>query len=168
MQAARATAAAPLITSRSERCGAEPFSAGTEDVGGADVAAADGADVLIAKKSDQQVSDGDGPEQIRGQDEQTDCQEHDQTEFSRKWRVEMRRSKRVGGLGRAACAKCAISAARWLEALVGGGAEERGNFGFEEAEIDGELSAMMGEMAEDGVGDHDAARVLRYWACRPS
>ena len=73
---------------------AEAFAAGAEDVGGSDVAAADGADVLLAKKSDQQVSDGDRPEQIGSQDEQTDCQEHDQTEFSRKFAVEMRRGER--------------------------------------------------------------------------
>ena len=42
----------------------------------------------MTKKSDQQISDRDGPEQIGGQNEQTDCQEHDKTEFSRKGGVE--------------------------------------------------------------------------------
>jgi len=73
----------------SEGGGAEAFAAGAEDVGGSDVSAADGADVLISEKSDQQIPDRDGPEQIRSQDEQTDCQEHDQTEFSRKFAVEI-------------------------------------------------------------------------------
>ena len=44
--------------------------------------------------------------------------------------------------------------------LVGGGAEQGGDFCFEEAEVDGELAAMMGEMTEDRVGNHDAAGIL--------
>ena len=67
-----------------EKCGcAQAFAAGTEDVGGPDVAAADGTDILLEKEADQQVSDGDGAEQVcDGNDEQA-CKEHDEGEFNR-------------------------------------------------------------------------------------
>ena len=49
-----------------------------------------------------------------------------------------------------------------LKVFVGGGTEESRYFGFEKAEVDGELAAVVGEMAKDGVGDRDASRILRY------
>ncbi len=43
-----------------EECGSpEALAAGAEDVGCADVAGADGADVLLAEDADQQIADGD-------------------------------------------------------------------------------------------------------------
>ena len=48
-----------------------------------------------------------------------------------------------------------------LHVLVGGGSVERGYLGINKAQIDRELAAMVGKMAEDGVGDHDASRILR-------
>ncbi len=56
---------------------AEALAAGAEDVGCADVAAADGADVLMAEEAHQQVSGGDGPEQVSGDRDQDDSEEHD-------------------------------------------------------------------------------------------
>ncbi len=44
---------------------AQALAAGAQHVGGADVAAAYGTDVLAAKDAIQQVSRGDGPQQIR-------------------------------------------------------------------------------------------------------
>jgi hypothetical protein len=49
-----------------KRDDAQAFAAGAQHVGGADVAAAHRADVLAAEDAHQQVSRGDGPEQIRG------------------------------------------------------------------------------------------------------
>ena len=45
---------------------AQALAAGAQDVGGADVAAARLADVLVSKEADQQVAGGDGAEQISG------------------------------------------------------------------------------------------------------
>ena len=45
---------------------AQAFAAGAQHIGGANVAAAHGADVLAAEDAHQQVSRGDGPEQISG------------------------------------------------------------------------------------------------------
>ena len=44
--------------------------------------------------------------------------------------------------------------------LVCGGAIKRGNGGLVEAQIDGELAAMVGEVAEDCVRDHEISRLL--------
>ena len=57
---------------------AEDFAAGTENVGCADVAAADRADVLVAEQAHQNVSGGDGPEQIRGGGDQKESEEHNE------------------------------------------------------------------------------------------
>ena len=62
---------------------AETFAAGAEHVGGADVAAAEGADVLMPEKADQEVAGGNGAEQICGNRDGQKCKEHDEGEFSR-------------------------------------------------------------------------------------
>ncbi len=43
---------------------AEALGAGASDVGRADIAAAGGADILLAKDAHEQVAEGDGPEQV--------------------------------------------------------------------------------------------------------
>ena len=65
-QAPSHTAAQPLSMSRRKVSGAQAFAAGAQHVGCANVAAAHGADVLMAEEAHQQVSGGDRPEQIRG------------------------------------------------------------------------------------------------------
>jgi hypothetical protein len=69
------TAEQPLSMSRG-RWRAQALAAGAEDVGGADVAAADGADVLVAEDADQQVAGGDGAEQVSGGRDEEACEEH--------------------------------------------------------------------------------------------
>ena len=67
-----------------QKCGrAQAFAALAQHVGGADVAAAHGADVLAAEDAHQQVSRGDGPEQVgrRGYDDVR--KDHFESEFSR-------------------------------------------------------------------------------------
>ena len=62
---------------------AQALAAGAEHIGGADVAAADGANVLFAKDADQQVAHRDGAEQVRDHDDEQACKEHDDGEFNR-------------------------------------------------------------------------------------
>ena len=63
--------------------GAEAFSAGTKDVGGADVAAAYGSYVLVTKQPYEQVAHRNGPKQVSNRHNYKTRKEHDQTEFSR-------------------------------------------------------------------------------------
>ena len=62
---------------------AQAFAAEAQHVGGANVAAAHGADVLAAEDAHQQVSRGDGPEKIRGNRDDNVGEDHDESEFSR-------------------------------------------------------------------------------------
>ena len=47
-----------------------------------------------------------------------------------------------------------------LVPFVGAGAVDCGHLGFVEAQVDGELSAMVGDVGECAVGDHDVARAF--------
>ena len=61
---------------------AEGLVSGTEDVGCADVATADGAHVLLEKETDQQVSNWTGSQQIRDSDDHETRKQHAETEFN--------------------------------------------------------------------------------------
>ena len=82
-QAAEPDRGAALEHVEKKRGGAQAFAAGAQNIGSADVAAADGANVLVAEDADQQVSHGDGPEQVGGGRDNEACEEHDESEFSR-------------------------------------------------------------------------------------
>ncbi len=62
---------------------AKALAGGTQDVGGADVTAADGADVLLIENAHEQPAGGDRTEQVRsGCDDET-CECHERLKFSR-------------------------------------------------------------------------------------
>jgi hypothetical protein len=62
-----------------EKCGgAQAFAARAENVSCSDVAAPDGANVLVQKQAHEQVSGGNGSEQISGGHDQQACKEHDE------------------------------------------------------------------------------------------
>ena len=58
--------------------GTQALSAGAEDIGGAYVSAADGPNVLMAEKADEQVAGGDGAEQIGGGRDNEACKGHNE------------------------------------------------------------------------------------------
>jgi hypothetical protein len=66
-----------------ESGGAQTLAAGAHHVGGANVAAAYRADVLMPKEAHEQVARGDGPEQVRAYRDEYCCKEHSETEFSK-------------------------------------------------------------------------------------
>ena len=53
-----------LAAIEEERGDAEAFGPGARDVGGADVAASGGADVLLAEDFDEEIAEGDGAQKI--------------------------------------------------------------------------------------------------------
>ena len=57
---------------------AQTLAAGAQDIGGTDVAAAGLADVLFAEEPHQQVSGGDGTEQISGGYDEHNCRDHNE------------------------------------------------------------------------------------------
>ncbi len=62
---------------------AKDFAAGAQDVGGADVAAAGLADVLMAEEAHEQVPRRNGAEQISRDRNERACKDHNEGEFSR-------------------------------------------------------------------------------------
>ena len=62
---------------------AQALAAETQHIGGTDVAAAHGADVLAAEDPHQQVSHGDGPKKICGDRDDDVGKDHNESEFSR-------------------------------------------------------------------------------------
>ncbi len=56
-----------------EGCGSEAFGSGADDVGGSDIAAAEGADVFFPEDADEEIAEGDGAEEIgEGRDGEVD------------------------------------------------------------------------------------------------
>ena len=53
--------------------GAKTLGAGADDVGGADVAASNGADVLLEEGADQDEAEGDGAEQVGENADENQC-----------------------------------------------------------------------------------------------
>jgi len=82
-QAAEPDRGAALEDVEKKRGGGEPFATGAENIGSADVAAADRANVLMSKNADEQVPHGNGSEEVGCGGDNEACEGHDQSEFSR-------------------------------------------------------------------------------------
>jgi hypothetical protein len=61
---------------------AQALAAGAQHVGGADVAAAHGADVLMAEEAHQHIAHGNGAEQVGNRNHEQACKQHVETEFT--------------------------------------------------------------------------------------